>query len=297
MKIDSQNLPNCDILISRQGHWRMLLQSTGCRLYRSARATIAINCTVTIGLHFLWGESMKTKLLMFVLLCVVLMASGAIAKEVATATLVDPADLPVRTSTPTPQVVGNLNSPMWLLGGWFAGQESYAYIFNPSEQVTCVSGFQVTTVHMYMDFEVADVPVTFDVYADMGSAVTNAAGCWIPGPEECTGALYTVTIDVAGTYDIAIPLDCECAYIFDNTGAPYIYYLSMHYPTAFTARVVSDGLQAACVNYNDWGTGWEDLDPYFTTYGALNIWADVVCCSDPVAIEERSWGDIKSLFR
>jgi hypothetical protein len=251
-----------------------------------------------IGLHILWRDSMKTKLLMMMILCVVLMASGAMAKEVATATLVDPADLPVRSSIPAPELVGNLNAPTWLLGGWFTGQESYSFIFNPSQQVSCVSGFQVTQVHMYMDFEPADVPVTFDVYADLGSAVEDpTSGCTFPGPEDCTGALYTVTIETAGTYDLAIPLECECAYLFDPTGAPYIYYLSMHFPTAFSARVVTDGLQAACTSYNDFGAGWEDLEPYFTTYGNISMYADAICCTDPVAVEEKSWGDIKSLYR
>ncbi|MCK9997359.1 MAG: hypothetical protein KAH56_13880 [Candidatus Krumholzibacteria bacterium] len=241
---------------------------------------------------------MKTKLIMLMLLCVVLITSGATAKEVVTVTQLDPADIPPRTSSPATEMVGNLNAAYWLLGGWFAGQESYAYIFNPSEQVTCNTGFQVISVHMYLDFEPADVPVTFEVYADLGSAVLDpTSGCYVPGPEECTGTTYTVTIDVAGAYDISIPLDCECAYIFDPSGAPYIYYLSMHYPTAFTARVVTDNIQAACMNYNDWGEGWADLDPYFTTYGTINMYADVICCSDPVGTESRSWGDVKSLFR
>lgn len=276
----------------------MLLRFTGCRLYRSAGPTIAINCTVTIGLPILWRDFMKTRMLLLLLVCAALMASAATAKEVATATLVDPADLPAQSSIPTPQLVGNLNAPTWLLGGWFVGQESYAYIFNPSQQMTCDAGFMVTQVHMYMDFEPTDVPVTFDVYADLGSAVMDpAAGCYVPGPEECTGALYTVTIDVAGTYDLAIPLECECAYLYDVTGAPYIYYLSMHFPTAFTARVVTDGVQGACTSFNDYGAGWEDLDPYFTTYGSISMYADAICCTDPVATENKSWGDIKSLFR
>jgi len=242
---------------------------------------------------------MKTKLILMMLLCVALMASAATAKEVATATLFDPANMQPGTSDANPiAMVGNLNAPAWLLGGWFTGQESYSYIFNPSQQVVCPSGFTVTNVHMFMDFEAADVPVTFDIYADMGSAVMDpATGCYVPGPEECTGELFTVTIDAAGTYDIAIPLGCDCAYVYDPTGAPYVYYLSMHFPTAFTARLVSDGIPAACTNYNDWGAGWEDLDPFFTDFGTINMYGEVVCCEEPVATEEKSWGSIKSLFR
>jgi len=238
---------------------------------------------------------MKTKLIMLLILTVALMANAVSAKEVATATLVDPADLPLNYAVPTPETVGNLNPAQWLLGGWFVGQESYAFIFNPSEQLTCQMGFQLTQVHMLLDFA---GPVTFDVYADLGSAVIDpATGCTYPGEENCTGATYTVTIAAAGTYDIAIPIECECAYIYDVTGAPYIYYLSMHFPTAFDAQVVTDGIQAACTSYNDWGQGWQDLTDYFGSYGNVNMWGDVICCTDPVGVEETSWGDVKSLFR
>jgi len=241
---------------------------------------------------------MKTRLFMLLLLTLALTASLAMAKEVATVTRFDPGRMPAGVAGTIGEPVGNLNAPYWLLGGWFAGQEAYSVVFNPSAQLTCLTGFQVTTAHMYLDFEAADVPVTFDVFAALGSAVYDeTAGCFVPGPVECTGATYTVTIDVAGTYDIAIPLACDCAYIFDPTGAPYLYNLSMNFPTAFTARVVSDNVQATCTTFNDWGEGWEDLEPYFGTYGNVNLWADVNCCSDPVAVEEQTWGSIKSLFR
>jgi len=240
---------------------------------------------------------MKSKLIMMMLLGVALLAVSASAKEVPTATRVDPADMPVSLLTPPVELVGNLNPPAFLLSPWFTGQESYAVMFNPSEQVTCEVGFQLTTVHMYLHFVAADLPVTFEVYADLGSAALDATGCLIPGDENCTGATYTVTIDVEGTYDIAIPIECECAYIYGPTGDPNIYYLSMHFPTPFTAWVVTDGVQAACTSYNDAGAGWEDLEPFFTEFGNINMFGEVICCSDPVATEGSSWGDLKSLFR
>ena len=242
---------------------------------------------------------MKSKLIMLTLLCVALAAMPLFAKEVVTVTRIDEANIQTYgTAAPTPEVVGNLNTPQWLLGGWFAGNEAYAFNFTPAAQISCVSGFATTMVHMYMDFEATDVPVTFDVQGVLGSQVWDPAmGCFVPGDVDCAGSVYTVTIDAAGTYDLAIPMACDCAYVFDGAGNPYQYYLAMYYSGAFTARVVTDGVQAACTSFNDWGQGWQDLEPYFTTYGNINIWADVNCCANPVSTESETWGGIKSLYR
>ncbi len=240
---------------------------------------------------------MKHKLLLFLLMLVVLMASAAIAKEAPIATLVDPADIPVRTAMPVNAAqVGNLNDPAWLLSGWFIGDEEYKYLFNPVEQLNCPLGFQLTTVHMLLEFPI--VPVTFEVWVDLEDASwRDDIQCWWPGVEDCRSDVFTVTIDVAGVYDIAIPINCDCAYMIDPLGLPYWYLLSMHFIGQFNANVITDGIQSRCTNFNDWGTGWEDLDPYFATYGTINMWGDVICCDDPVAVEEKSWGGIKSLFR
>jgi hypothetical protein len=256
-----------------------------------------VNRTVT-PVAISMGDSMKSRLIMLSLLCFALVATPVFAKEVVTATRIG-SDIQLNgTATPTPEAVGNLNPGAWLLGGWFAGDEAYAVNFTPAEQISCVSGFATTTVHMLMDFEATDVPVTFDVQGVLGSQVWDpTAGCYVPGDIDCVGAAYTVTIDVAGTYDLAIPLACDCAYVFDGAGNPYRYYLAMYYAGAFTARVVTDGVQAACTSFNDWGSGWTDLESIFTTYGNINLWGDVLCCENPVSVESETWGGIKSLYR
>lgn len=248
------------------------------------------------------GESMNTRSLMLLIVCLTLVAvfaTGALAKNVATATRVEDVSPEIGLAVPPPQVVGNLNAPSWLLGGWFTGLESYAVVFEPASQVSCAAmGFTPTMAHQYLDFEAADVPVTFTVAAGLGSAVWDpVAGCYVPGSIDCQGAAYDVTIDTAGTYDIAIPIACECAYVADAQGNPFRYYLSMTYLTEFTARVVTDGVQATCTSFNDWGEGWTDLEPFFTTYGSVNVWADAECCANPVSVETETWGGIKSLYR
>ena len=241
---------------------------------------------------------MKTRLIMLLILSFALMAGIANARDIATATRIDPLEISGGLATPPPELVGNLNPTVWGLAPWFVGEESYAFIFDPSVQLSCDIGFQLTAVHMILAFGPDDVPVTFDVFGDLGSAVVDpATGCAYPGEENCTGETFSITIDVEGTYDIAIPVECECAYLFDNAGTANLYYLSMHFPTPFTATIVTDGAEAACTSYVDNGSGWEDLQGYFGLYGNVNMFGEAICCDQPVATEEKTWGGVKSLFR
>ena len=265
-----------------------------------ADATPANRFAEMIGNQFHGGDSMKHKLLLLLLVFVVLMGSAATARETPVITPVDPADIPVRTLNPNPAagVVGNLNPGFWRVSGWFTGAEEYKYLFNPVEQLACPAGFQLTTVHMLLDFDdTMNYPITFPVWVDLEDALwDDVLQCWVPGIEDCRSDVFTVTIDVPGTYDIAIPINCECAYMTDPTGAPYWYMLSFHFPELFTANLITDDFPMPCYSWNNWGAGWVDL---FTQGfpGGVVMWGDVDCCTDPVAIEERSWGDIKSLFR
>lgn len=65
----------------------------------------------------------------------------------------------------------------------------------------------------------------------------------------------------------------------------------------FTAEMITDDFPTACTSFNDWGSGWHDLVVDFGFPGNLVMWADAMCCEDPIAQERRTWGDVKSLFR
>jgi len=243
---------------------------------------------------------MNHKLLLFLLVLVVLMASAAIAKDTITITPIDPADVPVRTLSPANgQLVGNLNPGAWRISGWFTGAEEYKYLFNPVEQLNCPAGFMLTTVHMVLDFDInMTYPIVFPVWVDLEDAWwDDALQCWVPGEEDCRSDIFTVTIDAPGTYDIGIQINCECAYMFDPLGMPYWYMLSMHFPELFTANLITDDFPVPCYSWNNWGSGWYDLVVDAGFPGGILMWGDVLCCDDPVAVEETSWGDIKSLFR
>jgi len=238
---------------------------------------------------------MKHKLILILAMALVLLASASVAREAPTATRLDPADIPDRNMMPdiTGQV-GNLNPAVWGIPEWFTGQEEYKILFNPLETLNCPFGFQLQQVHMLMSF---DEPTTFEVWVDLEDALwDDGLQCWVPGIEDCRSDTYTVTIDEPGLYDIGLPIDCDCAYMTDPTGAPYMYMLSMHFPTPFTATLVTDDYPTACTSWNNWAGVWEDLYNWGFP-GNIIMYGDVTCCEDPVATEPRTWGGVKSLFR
>ena len=242
---------------------------------------------------------MKHILLLFLLVFVVLIGSSAMAKETPTITPVDPADLPAGALMPGQTgVVGNLNTGSWRISGWFTGAEEYKYLFNPVEQLNCPFGFLLETVHMVLDFDVnMTYPIDFDVWVDLEDALwDDILQCWVPGIEDCRSDTYSVTIDAPGMYDIAIPINCECAYMVDPIGRPYWYMLSMHFPNLFAANLITDDFPILCTSWNNWGAGWYDLVGQGFP-GNILMWGDVDCCENPIGVDENSWGGIKSLFR
>ena len=107
----------------------------------------------------------------------------------------------------------------------------------------------------------------------------DTMGCFVPGPVICVSPVYTVTITNAGMYDIALPMaqGCSCAMF------GYKYGISMNFPVG-------------CTSWNDYGTGWYDLQTLGFP-GELKMFADIACCDDPVASENATWGGVKTLFR
>ncbi len=106
-----------------------------------------------------------------------------------------------------------------------------------------------------------------------------------------------MTIDNPGLYDIALPAgpDCDCAYF------GYDYAVSINFPTLFppTQRpdAVTDAAPVGCTSWNDYGEGWIDTATSFGFPGELVMYADLVCCSNPVPADEKSWGELKTIFK
>jgi len=245
---------------------------------------------------------MKSKMLMILLVCFVMMATVAVAKE-PTMTRIDPADLQDLTilTPPADGLVGNAYNPIaHSIPDWLVGDEAYKYLINPSADLpNCPVGFQLLSIGMVLEFP-ADLPdpYFFFAYGDLETAVWDEVlGCYVPGAEECTGPLTTFFVG-PGTWVIELPMpECACAYIYGPGGVPYMYMLSVHFVGPVTANLVTDEFPVGCTSWNNKGDGWVDLVNDSNFPGELIIYGDVNCCDEPVATEEKSWGDVKSLFR
>lgn len=239
------------------------------------------------------------RIMLLVTLCLALLGTQALAREVIV-TRIDNPDIEF-SGVEAPRQdcqVGNLNAPAFAITNWVYGNEVYGLIFDPLATCACPLGFDVETVHMYMQFGAEDVPATFEAYVNLAEAEFDPdSGCWLPGTEVCVGEVYSITIDTAGLYDISLPLgeSCECA------AMEYMYMLSFHiltaFPTGMEPDAVSDDIPTNCTSWNDYGAGWVDLVADIGWPGNISLYADVMCCEFPVGDADNTWGGIKNLYR
>ncbi len=247
---------------------------------------------------------MKSKKLMMLLVCFVMMATVAVSKEAPTVTRIDPVDLQDMTilTPPGDGLVGNAYNPIaHRISDWLVGDEGYKYLINPAlELPDCPVGFQLLDIGMVLNFpDDLIYPYVFTAYGDLENAVWDeATGCYVPGTEECIGPLTTFSIDGPGDRVIELPMpDCACAFKYGPDGVAYMYMLSVHFVGPFTANLITDDFPMGCTSWNNYGFGWVDLVNDIGFPGELLIFGNVNCCDEPVATEGKTWGDVKSLFR
>ncbi len=196
--------------------------------------------------------------------------------------------------------IGNLEPPVGSsYPGLFEGNESYAYHVQPSAGCSCPENhFRLDSVSMLLDFDDSQIPQTLVVTPSLLIAVFNTgSGCWEPGPALCTGAPFTVNIINSGVQTITAPL----------TGcAPFPmgvdYFISLDYSGGGNGLLPVDNSPASCTEFIDYGNGWVDLfgmknSGDKTGSGKLIVFGDIVCVTNAVEADQRSWGSIKTLFR
>jgi len=233
------------------------------------------------------------------LLILALVASTALADREARIQRLDDVQIQNLVNTPRQCLVGNLNAPSNTIGLWFTAQEEYSYLFTAPD--CCETGFNIQAVHMVLHFDENWLyPFEeFDVYAYLEEAIwDDSHQCWVPGVEDCASEVTYFTIDAPGLWDLAVPIaDCDCAYVYDPTGAPNKYMVSLYFPLPFDANIVTDDIPVGCTSWNNWGYGWSDLVTDNGFPGELIMYAEVDCCDSPIEAEEQSWGEIKELYR
>lgn len=192
--------------------------------------------------------------------------------------------------------VGNLNAGAFVINNFLLPPEAYAYSFDPSAQCAqCPLGFRVTVVHMILN---VTQPCTLVMGANLTELEPSGTpGCDSPAAELCDAFLYTVALPAAGTYNIGLPVTCECAFINPYNYALEVYFDSYTCTNNVVPRLVTDNLPSLCTSWNNYGLGWGDLRADFPTWpGNLLIFAETTCCENPVADDNQTWGAIKSLY-
>ncbi len=153
-------------------------------------------------------------------------------------------------------------------GTWWAGNETYAVKIDPSTAAcSCAAGFNVRAVHFVLYLEPTSTPQVRALLA------SDSAG--LPGTIIDTSDPITVASPAAsGYFDIEIPCDFVCT---DVDGGPY-YVLYEFMDASGPVGIPIDSSPTPDFNFNEWGSGWQELVTGYGFAGDLMLWADVDCC-------------------
>ena len=200
-------------------------------------------------------------------------------------------------------LIGNLDQPVGVMPNWFTGSEEYLYYFSSAEQFAQWEiGFLIENMYLLMQFGPEDVPVTFDVGANLGVEFHQDYLQLAP----CETQVATVHIESPGLYGIGIPFEgfeeC-CAYIhYVYWPGSFNYWLYFQIISEFPEDMRPDGIEGSPVNNcltqvrrgGDWlalcTLGWPGN-------GNIVLWADGVYCGWPITSKMETWGSIKALYR
>lgn len=208
--------------------------------------------------------------------------------------------VPLETGVPVLRYAGDctvgnsdLSTAQGYYNNFFTGDESYAALIAPAaEGCACANGFKVQAVHMALNLTVA---TNIWGRALLYEAVEESPGCWAPGGPLATSAIYAMAPFVgAGVYDLEIPLSAPCATPGDRY---FVVFQFVPLTTDVGVGVVVDDSPEACSTYDDRDLNWQDSVVDRGWVGNFFVWADVDCCEEPVAVEGRTWGGLKSLYR
>jgi hypothetical protein len=147
---------------------------------------------------------------------------------------------------------------------------------------TCVSGFRISAIHVVLAI---DEPCDLTISANLGSLEATASPeCPLPDAVLCQGPQHSVALAGAGLWDIALPVDCDCAAIDE----PYTLGIQIHEMSCWPV-LMTDGSPTACTNWDNIGWGWVDLPASDSEWpGDLLIFADATCCESVTDAPEIS---------
>lgn len=193
--------------------------------------------------------------------------------------------------------IGNLSDPVPpSLPGFLTGDQSFAYLVFPDEQVSCPEGgCRLESVNMWLDFQEEDLPQVLSLSSGLVDAVWDQEQeAWVPGDRACASQTFEFTITEPGLQVVQCPVEGACG--CQPVNEPFFLNLTFLGPA--TANLVTDGQPQPGIVFWDQGNGWTDmygLDK--TATGKTIIWGDIVCCTYSVGNETSTWSGIKTLYR
>lgn len=157
-------------------------------------------------------------------------------------------------------------------GTWITGVEQYATYINPMDYTcSCNPGFNVRAIHMVLYMPVG---ASLQAQVSLASASDPCAG---PGAILATSSAVTFSgFTTAGYYNLEVPCNFDCQ---DMVGQYFLIFDMLNSVTGVGLPV--DTTPQGCVNFNDYGNGYEDLVNTDSFAGDILIWGDIDCCGVP----------------
>jgi hypothetical protein len=188
-------------------------------------------------------------------------------------------------------VTGPASFPMFYL---YPPEDQYYTLIDPA-QCDCEGpgGAFLSTAHVALDFpEACTIPVRVAVVAaDLSDPQCPAP---IPGQYLCPPVDHDLSVDEAGQYDFALPLDAGCC--ITQKAFLMITFVTGGDCGSWPGLMI-DTAVCGCVSYNAWpGGGPTAYDLCGTLPGSPVMYVDAACCGAVPAMPQ-SWGRVKTLYR
>ena len=191
--------------------------------------------------------------------------------------------------------------PEWIEpGAIHGGGETFFMLVDPNEGCACPVGFEVSTLDFFMTFpDDTPIPVTITVSMALAEADFQPDGPlpWLPGDTVCQTPARDFTFQIPKQFvGFGMGLECECAAMDE----PYFLAFTVHSVMDPLGGLFTDGSgEPATGRYLTLvDDQWIDLVAAGTlTRGDLVLSGFARCCEVPVAVDDRTWSSIRSLYR
>lgn len=189
-------------------------------------------------------------------------------------------NLQTAVTSPTDFCVSYLGGdPMWLIGGWLIGMESYHAYQDPEQVCPGAYPFTIQEAHLLLMVNFPTeltIPITIEI---RDADTTTTPGCPIPDTVIFKGSAGSVTFQVNGFYDIVIPLDVPVI-----VEGPFFVGLSFDDTISFDwgLQLVTDDIEALCVTYNNWDSTIGFVDLGDDALVRQHAYPAEHCCAQPI---------------